>query len=277
MTQYADRMKTHLAAYKTQRLGISEDGIWRGNEHAYPHILPEALQRLNVLETIRREFWHYFEANKSTIGLHTDFHHLNSSQAFGFNLFFPWVAPGGAPDVLFTALGITGRTMRSWEFEFMPDPSERTSVDFFATFDDGSRLLVEVKLTEAHFGASMPDVAHQTKLRDVYVPRLAANVHPSGLEEGNFFLNYQLFRNVSHLELARGDTLILLLPRANELTWAQGAAFRERYLAEHTQGAVRLVAVEDLVTELARSAKPRLVTHLHLLAEKYLPDMAQLS
>jgi len=154
----------------------------------------------------------------------------------------------------------------------VPDQFERTSVDFFGEFVDGGRLFVEVKLTEAHFGAAMPDEAHRNKLRDTYTERLTEKVTPSALEESNFFLNYQLFRNVSHLDLGKRDTLLLLLPRANRLTWDQGVAFREKSLSGHCQGAVRLVATEDLLSALAKSESPLLRTHATLLAEKYLLD-----
>lgn len=269
MTLYNDRMQSHLAMYKRERLGIQEDGIYRNNERAYAHILPEALKRLNILETIRREFWQYFAAHSALLGRHAGFHHLKSSQAFAFNLLFPLVAEGGAPDALLAALGIHGKSLDSWSLEHMPDQYEQTSFDFYAVLSGGSKLLVEVKLTEASFGAGVNDAARQSKR--TYLPRLQGKVHEESLEEATFFLNYQLFRNVSHLDLERGDTLILLLPRANEPTWAQGIAFRENYCATHTQGSVRVVALEDLVQSLLASpyVTPRLRVHLELLIEKY--------
>lgn len=272
MTLYNDRMRAHLAVYKRERLGIQENGIFRNSEKSYAHILPDSLQALNILETIRREFWHYYAANSSQLGLHSGFHHLNSSQAFAFNLIFPFVAEGGSPDALLAALGVRGKTIRFWSFEHMPDQAEGTSVDFYAELSDGSRLLVEVKLTEASFGIAQADPSHQKRRTERYLTRLQGKVHDSALEEATFFLNYQLMRNVSHLEVARGDTLVLLLPRANELTWAQGAAFRERCCATELQDRVRLVAVEDVVRDLRAVAAPRLQTHLELLSEKYLPE-----
>jgi hypothetical protein len=273
VTDFAVSMKAHLAHYKGSRLGVAEDGIWRRNNRKYAHILPEDLQQLNILEGIRKEFWQYYDANKATLGLHTDFHHLNSSQAFAFNLFFPWVGMGEDPAPLLAALGLPGRQLESWSFEHMPDQAEATSVDFFAHLDNGSRLLVEVKLTEAHFGQCVPKDSHRAKLATYYAPRLTSMVQPLSLDDATFFLNYQLFRNVSHLDLARGDTLILLLPRMNRFTWREGEAFREMHLAEHAKGSVRLVAVEDVLEQLTASdadVSPRLRTHCELLAEKYL-------
>ena len=273
MSSYSDHLRAHLTAYKLERLGVTELGVWRNNSQPYGHILPESLQKLNIVETIRREFWKYFEANKATLSLHTDFHHLNSSQAFAFNLFFPWMASSKAQAEFLAALGLGHRTIKHWRFEHMPDQFERTSVDYFAEFEDGGRLFIEVKLTEEHFGTAKDDESHRTKLRDTYAGRLTDKVTGDALEPATFFLNYQLLRNVSHLDLTRQDTLLLLLPRANTFTWLQGQEFREKYLKAHCQGAVLLVTAEDLVRALAKTPEADLKASVRLLAEKYLPDV----
>ncbi|MCE9567194.1 MAG: hypothetical protein K8U57_34765 [Planctomycetes bacterium] len=252
MSPYSARMKAHLSRYKRERLGIDEDGVWLNNGEAYPHILPERLARLNVIETIRSEFWRYFDAHSATLPLHKDFHHLNSSQAFAFNLLFPWMEADGLQGELFAALGLEPRVARTWTFEGMPDQAERTTFDLHVEFANDSRLLVEVKLTEEQFGGCVPAATHREKLRDTYAPRLASKVTSESLEEATFFLYYQLFRNVSHLDVDRGDVLVLLVPRANALTWQQAEIFRQRYLVEHVRKAVRMVAAEDFVVSLGR-------------------------
>jgi hypothetical protein len=269
---YSDRLREHLARYKRERLGVTENGAYVNNGVSYPHILPQDLYRLNIIETIRGEFWRYAENTGLANVRHKDFHHLNSSQAFAFNLLFPWTA-AGAPPVLPETLGCGPRPIRTWAFEFMPDQAERTTCDLYGEFADGARLLVEVKLTEEHFGSLEPKDSHRDKMRDTYAPRLAGKVQPDGLKEADFFLHYQLFRNVSHLVPDRGDVLVLLLPRANLLTWQQAVSFRERYLVERAREAVRLVAAEDLVAALASqgtAGRHRLHTHLDLFCEKYL-------
>jgi hypothetical protein len=121
MTSYADALKAHLATYKRERLGVLEDGLWLKNQRPYSHILPEGLRRLNVLETIRREFWQFHESRETVIRLHSDFHHLNSSQAFAFNVFFPFFGlPGVAPALLLRALGIEARGVNKWALEGSP-------------------------------------------------------------------------------------------------------------------------------------------------------------
>jgi hypothetical protein len=130
-----------------------------------------------------------------------------------------------------------------------------------------------VKLSEAGFGACNPDNAHRAKLRDTYAPRLANVVVPGALSEGAFFPNYQLFRNVSHLNRLGKDLLVLLLPRANQGTWSCGEVFCESLLAPSTKATVRLAAVEDVLATLAAdidNAPARVRTHVELLTEKYL-------
>jgi len=272
MTLYADRLKKHLATYRATRLGVDEHGIHRASSRKYAHILPEHLKRLNIIETIRTEWWDYFRENAATIGLHTDFHHLNSSQAFGFNLLYPFATDEAAGSAFLEALGLPEKKVRKWSFEHMPDPGEGTSVDLHATFDDDTKLLIEVKLTESAFGSAMENPRRLVKFTNTYTPALAGKVKPHPVGRGEFFLNYQLLRSVSHL--GHDDTLVLLLPRANTDTWSLGAAFRDSYLTEPTKAAVRMVAAEDLVRALSRAAPARLRTHLELLAEKYLPDLS---
>jgi hypothetical protein len=89
---YDELIKSNLASYKLKRLGVEQNGVWKKNNSRYKHILSECLKNLNILETFRREFWEYYESGQlGAIKLHPDFHHLNSSQAMAFNLFFPFM------------------------------------------------------------------------------------------------------------------------------------------------------------------------------------------
>jgi len=265
-------MKAHLARYKREHLVVLEDGLWRSNQRPYPHILPESAHRLNILETIRDDFWEYFKNHCATLPLHTDFHHLNSSQAFAFNLFYPWACNEAAHRYLLSALSLEREEIVHWSFEAIPDPAERTTFDFYAVLASGRRVLIEVKLTEARFGDTVPNQEHRNKLQKTYTPRLVGKAIASGLEEAVFFPNYQLLRNVSHLDIGRGDCLCLVLPRANDFTWQQGVEFLN-YLEAPVQSAVRLIAVEDLsatLSKLAPSVSSGLCEHMKLLEKKYL-------
>ena len=219
---------------------------------------------------------------ESLPSLHLDFHHLNSSQAMAFNLFFPFFGmQGNCTTSLLTALGLAERVgeICRWEFEAIPDAAEGTNVDFLAGFVDGARLFVEVKLTETEFSSCQNDEAHRNKLQNVYTPRLQDKVTEGALAEANFFRHYQLFRNVSHLNLDAGDVLVLVVPRGNAGPWTTADYFRQRFLSQSSQQAVQLVAIEDLLPRLLAEVVgielPVLRAHLVLLAEKYLLPIAE--
>jgi hypothetical protein len=86
---YDKILKSHLDDYRRGRLGRIESGVFvkNGVERPYGHILPADLKWLNILEPFRSEVMQYQIAN--SLRLHRYFHHLNSSQAFAFNLFIP--------------------------------------------------------------------------------------------------------------------------------------------------------------------------------------------
>ena len=81
MSKYNEALQQHLTRYKQDRLGIREDGNYKGKP--YGHILPQALRYLNILEPIRHELQRYLQDHPQ-VKLHQFFHHLNSSQAFSF-------------------------------------------------------------------------------------------------------------------------------------------------------------------------------------------------
>lgn len=177
-----------------------------------------------------------------------------------------------ARGLLLSALGVREGALRRWHFEHIPDPAERTSFDVFAEYEDGARLLIEVKLTEAHFGLAQADEAHVRKYREVYLPRLTGKVRPEFLEQAHFLLHYQLFRNLSHLDAARGDQLVLLVPDANAFTWSQANTFLT-WLLPDTRAGVQVVATETLLArlgEMAGGAGGLFAEQVTDLAEKYL-------
>lgn len=118
--KYQDILKVHLAEYKRTQLGITESGIFYRNGRAYEHILPAAQAMLNVFDEARPTLKKLLE--KKQIKLHRDFHHLNSSQAFAFNLFFSYFdGDATASSTLLRALGQQGK-LTDWIPEAVPDP-----------------------------------------------------------------------------------------------------------------------------------------------------------
>ena len=98
----------------------------------YPHILPIAQLEQNILLGVRDAFWPY--ARAGDIKLHRDFHRLNSSQAFAFNLFFPFFRPEGDPRPLLPALELPSRPVAHWGFEAVLDAEEGSNFDVHWTY-----------------------------------------------------------------------------------------------------------------------------------------------
>ncbi|OGP92377.1 MAG: hypothetical protein A2157_08140 [Deltaproteobacteria bacterium RBG_16_47_11] len=214
MISYQMTLRRHLAEYKANRLGVREAGIYRKTGRAYQHLLPSNLRYLNLLESIRAEFREYLHHNPA-VRLHADFHHLNSSQALAFNLFYPFLSAGGEiARLIAQALGLVG-DIREWHFEYVPDAEEGTNVDVAWQNSDGIWAFCEVKLSESEFGSAKPDQRHEKKFREIYSPRLRGLVDERLLEFHEFCQHYQLLRNISLLATHSGSHVVFLIPEQN--------------------------------------------------------------
>ena len=145
---YQSELNRHLAEYKRAVLGISEAGLYRhhGADLPYDHILPIQQRDSNLLAEAA-PFAQIFLRN-SPGKRHRYFHHLNSSQAFAFNLFFPFFSGGDeTAKVLLMALGQQAR-LTAWQLEDIPDEREGTNIDAWWKTNDGVQTFCEVKLSE---------------------------------------------------------------------------------------------------------------------------------
>ena len=236
-----------MAAYKREALGVVDDGIYAGNGRSYAHIVPSDKRHLNLIEGYREGIVGYL-ARRPELRLHRDFHHLNSSQAMGFNLFWPALASPAGFAALARALASPDIDPNSPLFESVPDPDERTNFDLHLYTRDGGQLFFELKLSEDHFGDARPDAAHLAKLDDLYLARLQSRVRPQLLEPAAFFPRYQLFRNLSHLR-TDADRLFLVMPQGNRHLREQALAFVAD-LDEPLRSQVTVLDIETLVARL---------------------------
>lgn len=271
---YQQAILVHLTRYKQERLGVRERGIWSGNRKPYGHILPVDLKHLNLLETIRREFMEYRAAPEGkAVKLHRDFHHLNSSQALAFNLFFPFVGRLVTDDTpLLAQFGARGDQIEIARFESVPNPSEGTNFDLHLILKSGKEIFVEVKFTETEYGATRSNPQRSAKFTKHYAKRLEGKVASECLVPLAFFANYQLLRNLSHLELERGDRLVIVRPLANEALRKGEQWFFDR-IQPSCKERVAVLNLEDLVVELLSHSErmpTRVAAHLELFGEKYL-------
>jgi len=246
--EFQQRAKRWLSAYKRDVLGVEEDGIWVRNREAHPHILPKKEQRLNILPRFRDEFWEWFPGQR--INLHRDFHHLNSSQALCFNLFFPLMKGDGKGLVtLLSAMGIAGLPKAGTSFEYEPYPDEHTCIDFSVLLQSGARVNFEIKYTESGFGSAKADSEHSGKFKKVYESRLIGRFTESFCCEAEFLKHYQIARNVWHLNEAAGDIAVFLFPKANTCLRQQEPIIRACAL-EPFRSRIRIVYLEDLIRDL---------------------------
>jgi hypothetical protein len=246
---YQDELKRHLADYKRRHLGISEPGVfrYRGREVRHDHILPLAKEYRNLLQEAEPEARAFLAKHRHK--RHRYFHHLNSSQAFAFNLFFPYFTDGpAAASALLRALGQQG-VLDKWEPEAVLEPDEGSNIDVVWSTKDGARTFCEVKLSESDFGKAADDPLHRAKLRDIYGPVLAAHLEPGRVERPTFFEAYQFNRNVWHMVRADRSRLIFLLPRSNDILWKQ---LKDLLLGvvPCTRDRISTVAIEDVITNL---------------------------
>ena len=263
---FNDTTKKHFSRYRKERLGVSEQGLWK--KTPYGHIRPKALRKLNIIETARREFWTY--ASKD-IKLRKYFHHLNSSQAMCFNLFFPAL---GRSDLLAAVIGTQKDYTNESEFEFVPDRGEGSHFDFLVAIKHEAGIGVEVKYTETEFASAKPNRRRKKMLETIYRPRLIGKVHERFLEKESFFANYQLLRKISFIGERGGiSRLVLLFPGNNEKLAGTEELLDEILVPEYRS----LVSIRHLEVALATlfapefelAAIPR--AHYEMFVEKYLP------
>lgn len=271
MKKYQSILQTHLASYAKNRLGVYEEGTYQGR--TYSHILPARLRFLNFLEPVRAELQSYLAEHRD-IKLHKYFHHLNSSQAFAFNFFYPYFAAGGkSAKALSTLLGVDA-AVKDLKFEVVPDEAEGTNVDAVWSVAGGATVFCEVKLSEADFGKAEKDERHIRKLAKIYRPRLTGLVSDNLLQEKVFFKHYQLLRNIALLADNEKDQLVLLMPRANESLSPQLKTVLAGTMPD-VRKRIHVAYIEDCLTALmtSQAVPPELRLFAKALWEKYVPSV----
>jgi hypothetical protein len=271
--EFQRRAKRWLSTYKRDVLGVEEDGIWLRNRKRYPHILPQEKYQLNILLSFRDEFWKWFPSQR--IQLHSDFHHLNSSQAVCFNLFFPMLTGDGQGlAALLSAMDVVGLPKAGASFEYEPYPDEGTCIDFSVPLQSGARINFEIKYTESEFGSAKADEAHLEKFNRTYQSRLAGRFEESFCCAARFLEHYQIARNIWQLDEAAGDTAVFLFPKANTCLRREEETIRT-CAVEPFRSRIRILYLEDLIVGLHRRLEPSDPArrqHLEEFRLKYFPD-----
>ena len=250
MNDYKTTLLAHLETYKNAVLGVHEDGVWFRNNKPYPHILPSDKAELNLASGVRA-LW-AASPKVSGVKRHRDFHHLNSSQAFAINLFFPLLHAHDAHASLLLALGVTVGVVEDWNFEEIVDHAELTNFDVVLQLGGHRRVFIEVKLTESEFGAVSDSETQRRRREVIYLPRLSAKVSASALAIPHFFKMYQLLRNASYAATDR-DQVVFIMPRQNRAVAAVAEWFTSEVVSENYRPLIRTVFAEDLIESLLQS------------------------
>jgi hypothetical protein len=268
---FQDLVKRRLALYKRNVLHVEEDGIWR-NMH-YAHILPIAKRNLNILQSFRDDFCAWFRHHP--VPLHVYFHHLNSSQALCFNLFYPFLKQNGEGlAAMVKALNFDAQAVDGGYFEFEPDSNEGTNFDFMISLSSGSRIYFEVKYTEQGFGSPKNDDEHRRKFDSIYRSRAEERFEPAYCSCDGFLRHYQILRNFWHLDLSKDDIAVFLIPRANQSLRRAEMAIQTCLLPPFRTRS-KIIYIEDLLSRLDRSPVISSSLKKGALAEfkaKYFPE-----
>lgn len=204
-----------LSKYKTDVLGITENGEYRGK--IYAHILPENMLHRNLLEGV-----HIPKGPK----LHMYAHHLNSSQIMCINFFEPLTHDDKGKALLLAILDKAGTIklppnakIAETSFEKVINREENTNFDFYIKLATGEQVFFEIKYTEDGFGKTHPDKNSPNKYMDkwdtIYKKHLEDSFLINEMPRRIFYENYQIWRNVSYIKKEK-DYVVFLFPFENQ-------------------------------------------------------------
>lgn len=202
MKVFRAHVLAHLGKYKKSKLNISDPGYYRGK--IYPHILPKGHESQNILAPYSGHLkTSQYLAN---IKLHTNFLHLNSSQAMCINFFYPLILSKKL-ELITSILGIEGNVdYDSVAFEKESTVEKRkerkTNFDFYLKINSGSKnetqIFFEIKYTEEGFGKAKNDKGHIDKYNRTYKDALDKTIWIENIFKAmpSFFEHYQIMRNL---------------------------------------------------------------------------------
>lgn len=262
----------HLVWYKETVLGIKEQGsfLYKGKEVLEAHILPKNMYLKNLID---KGYFSGLENISKSVKLHRYFYHLNSSQAFAFNLFCPIVAEKKFLDLLSVAEPASSNITENAkaEFEHIEDNSfeksaeRKTHFDFFLE-DNGNKHFFEVKYSEDAFGNCKVDDEHLNKYSTIYKDSLAKIFRDEIISVDEFCAEYQLWRNICHV--VYGDVYFVFPRFRKDLADTVNSA-KER-LKDEYKNRVHIMYADDVAKKMIDSENEKLKAHYEEFCRKYL-------
>jgi hypothetical protein len=254
-----ETIKWHLAEYKSKVLNISANGIWKKNNKQYAHILPEILKEKNILDSDYHKMI-IDEIANNAIKLHSDFHHLNSSQALCFNLFYPIFFEN-----IFVALfnkNNQSEIVEKYNFEYIENTYENTNFDLFVKTNK-TQYYFEIKYTENGFGKAKTDTMQ--KYNDIYKERL--NIF-SNVTMEIFFQYYQVFRNIIY----NNGYNIFVFPKNRIDLKNTITGVIKKHCTKEQQEHIIVLPIEEIIKKILDNnhGNEKLINHYNSFMKKYI-------
>ena len=259
-------IKKHLGEYKKNILEIYEDGKWKRNNKPYPHILPEQYKENNIIDS---DYYRKIndEISSKNIKLHPDFHHLNSSQALCFNLFFPIFFENKFNLLLNKILNndiVEEEKIEKYGFEYIDEESnEDTNFDLYVK-TNRTKYYFEIKYTEGGFGGAKNNETYENIYNNIYkekIRKIFRDVPPIK----KFFKYYQLFRNL----LYNDGYNIFVFPKDRVDLEKTINDVKKKYCKEEQQKRIVILTIEEIVKIMLDSNNEEIIDHYKKFKEKY--------
>lgn len=269
---FTDNIKNHLSNYKEKYFPTLENGIWKNNKKSYSHILPESNQFDNLLNPYKEEFQNYMLDSK--IKLHTDFHHLNSSQAMCFNFFFPLYKEHKL-ELIMEFLGFKDELVNYGSVCFEKDGLEikfgsrqPTKFDFFFETVSNKKIYFEIKYTEGEFGREKLDLNKFEK----YYSKFISTINTKFQKAESFFNNYQILRNIIHID--ENSFVVFVYPKDNNNIRKSAEKVTTEFLIPKFHNHFFNVHWNDLFNRISQqNNNEKLTIQFNEFKEKYLPEI----
>lgn len=267
---FTSDIKKHLSVYKEENFPELQNGIWKKNKQSYSHILPESNKFDNLLEPYKRELKNYIGNNK--IKLHSDFHHLNSSQAMCLNFFFPLFYEKKL-ELVTEFLGLKDELVNyesvcfekdGLEIKF--DSNQPTSFDFYFETVSNKKIHFEIKYTEGGFGSKELNFDIFNK----YYSNSLNSINTSFHKADFFFKDYQILRNLIHID--DNSFVVFVYPNDNNSIRKGAEKVKSDFLIPKFHSHFYDVHWGNLFNKLAQqNEKEKLITLFNEFGVKYLP------
>lgn len=263
------KIKEHLSVYAHQNEELRNlmGGTWHSGNKCYSYILADKkFTKLNFLPKYREELSQY------KIKLHTDAHHLNSSQIMCMNFFFPLMKERSLDHILRIVSSKCMWANPEGQFEKISDidggQRGATNFDFYIKDENGNQAFFEIKYTEGDFGSAKDDDSHNKKWNSIYRELIESSpvLKQRVIDKKEFFKNYQLVRNIVHVQDLQKDYVVFLVPE--ETLYKKAETFIKKAIKEDALGNVRVIGWKEVLEAVKND--PQLASYYAEFKKKYL-------